>query len=154
MTDYRHIAEEELIKELGIGKCLDTTILWEALVKERIKTLQHVRPTEVPLVAAHVTPRVLHTCNCLLDGGHTPECNLVKAALAEHAAAMERLNPTTAKGEDLKVMLKMVEPRSCNRHHDCDKAEKDYLARHPEHLGNYISNFHCHDDECEDCFGS
>jgi hypothetical protein len=41
--------------------------------------------------------------------------------------------------------------RSCNRHSDCDEAEAKVLAANP---GNQISaSFHCHDDECEDCFG-
>ena len=36
----------------------------------------------------------------------------------------------------------------CNRHSDCDLADiKD--GRLP---GEYKPNFHCHDDECEDCF--
>lgn len=40
---------------------------------------------------------------------------------------------------------------SCNRHHDCKRAEADFFAREGRqpNLG-----FHCHDDECEDCFGS
>lgn len=38
--------------------------------------------------------------------------------------------------------------RSCNRHYDCDAAEiKRFGAT------GYYANFHCHDDECEDCFG-
>ena len=41
--------------------------------------------------------------------------------------------------------------QSCNRHHDCKRAEADFYAREGRqpNLG-----FHCHDDECEDCFGS
>ena len=42
--------------------------------------------------------------------------------------------------------------RTCNRHFDCDKADKEWLERHPNE--KYIPmNFHCHDDDCEDCFG-
>jgi hypothetical protein len=37
-------------------------------------------------------------------------------------------------------------PRSCNRHDDCDAWEKAHPNANP-----FIS--HCHDDECEDCFG-
>jgi hypothetical protein len=41
--------------------------------------------------------------------------------------------------------------RSCNRHHDCDAAEAEVLAKNP---GKTISfSFHCHDEDCEDCFG-
>lgn len=40
----------------------------------------------------------------------------------------------------------------CNRHKDCEQAEKDRLARNPGTLCPV--NFHCHDDECEQCFGN
>lgn len=44
--------------------------------------------------------------------------------------------------------------RSCNPHSDCDKAEEEVLARKPGKFRSDISpSFHCHDDECEDCFG-
>jgi hypothetical protein len=47
------------------------------------------------------------------------------------------------------------EKRSCNRHFDCDEAEAKALARNPGMKKIDIGfNFHCHDDECEDCFGS
>lgn len=43
--------------------------------------------------------------------------------------------------------------RSCNRHADCYAAETEWYRAHPER--QYIPvNFHCHDDECEDCFGN
>lgn len=38
---------------------------------------------------------------------------------------------------------------SCNRHNDCKKAEE---ASGQRGRTNFI-NFHCHDDECPDCFG-
>ena len=42
--------------------------------------------------------------------------------------------------------------RSCNRHNDCNEANRKWLETHP--LEKYVPiNFHCHDDECEDCFG-
>jgi hypothetical protein len=45
--------------------------------------------------------------------------------------------------------------RSCNRHSDCQKAEDELLARNPGKTKVDINiNFHCHDEECEDCFGS
>ncbi len=45
-------------------------------------------------------------------------------------------------------------PRSCNRHSDCDEAEDKVLAKHPGMKRWEIGfNFHCHDEECEDCFG-
>jgi len=45
--------------------------------------------------------------------------------------------------------------RSCNRHSDCDAAEAAVLARNPGKTAADISlTFHCHDEDCEDCFGS
>jgi len=45
--------------------------------------------------------------------------------------------------------------RTCNRHFDCDEAEAKVLARNPDMKKIDIGfNFHCHNDECEDCFGS
>lgn len=42
--------------------------------------------------------------------------------------------------------------RECNKHNDCNEADKKWLTDHPDK--KYIPvNFHCHDDECEDCFG-
>ena len=42
--------------------------------------------------------------------------------------------------------------RTCNRHTDCDKAEREWIYKNP---GKHIwVNFHCHDDVCEDCFGA
>ena len=50
--------------------------------------------------------------------------------------------------------------RSCNRHADCDAAEAEFRRLYPKgkHLDwNGVTVYvpdHCHDDECEDCFGS
>ena len=41
--------------------------------------------------------------------------------------------------------------RSCNRHVDCEIAEKVRLEKHPG--TNVPLSFHCHDEDCEDCFG-
>lgn len=44
-------------------------------------------------------------------------------------------------------------PNTCNRHFDCDEANRKWLAAHPGE--KFVPfNIHCHDDECEDCFGS
>lgn len=40
----------------------------------------------------------------------------------------------------------------CNRHDDCEQAEKDRLTRHPGTRPPF--SFHCHNDECEECFGN
>lgn len=55
------------------------------------------------------------------------------------------------------VALTVVVKRTCNRHDDCDAADerartkgpKDYYGR-PQ----FSRADHCHDDCCEDCFGS
>lgn len=41
--------------------------------------------------------------------------------------------------------------RSCNRHDDCDKFDKEYKEKYKVDFVPY--NQHCHDEECEDCFG-
>jgi hypothetical protein len=44
--------------------------------------------------------------------------------------------------------------KSCNRHEDCEQAEAEVLARRPDLKKSDISlSFHCHDEDCEDCFG-
>lgn len=40
----------------------------------------------------------------------------------------------------------------CNRHLNCHEAEFSYRAQ-SEGRRPIPSNFHCHDDDCEDCFG-
>lgn len=42
--------------------------------------------------------------------------------------------------------------RTCNRHTDCDAAVLKWKAEHPQSPYTPV-DFHCHDDECEDCFG-
>ena len=39
-------------------------------------------------------------------------------------------------------------PRECNRHFDCDAADAKAKA------AGHFSASHCHDDCCDDCFGS
>lgn len=42
--------------------------------------------------------------------------------------------------------------RSCNRHDNCDEAERKRLERFP---GTSVPpTFHCYDEECEECFGN
>lgn len=44
---------------------------------------------------------------------------------------------------------------SCNRHSNCEAAIEKWLAEHPGMKRWDIPfSFHCHDDECEDCFGN
>lgn len=45
-------------------------------------------------------------------------------------------------------------PRSCNCHSDCNAAELDVMRRNPGTTRIDISfSFHCHDEDCEECFG-
>jgi hypothetical protein len=39
---------------------------------------------------------------------------------------------------------------ACNRHGDCKAAEAALFAKEGRHPG---VNFHCHTEDCEDCFG-
>lgn len=39
--------------------------------------------------------------------------------------------------------------RTCNRHKDCDEADRAVAAK-----GRTLWADHCHDEDCEDCFGS
>ena len=49
--------------------------------------------------------------------------------------------------------LELKNFRSCNRHFNCDEADKKYKEKYPnEKVIPY--NIHCYDDECEDCFGN
>lgn len=41
--------------------------------------------------------------------------------------------------------------RACNRHSDCDHFDAEYKARRNVEFVPY--NQHCHDEDCEDCFG-
>jgi len=43
--------------------------------------------------------------------------------------------------------------QSCNRHEDCDEAEKRYRELNKPAYDLLPANFHCHNDECPDCFG-
>jgi hypothetical protein len=59
----------------------------------------------------------------------------------------------------LEPMPPLPEPkRTCNRHDDCDAADAEYRAwkaakgeRVPKPR-EYVPNFHCHSDDCEECF--
>jgi hypothetical protein len=42
--------------------------------------------------------------------------------------------------------------KGCNRHRDCKEAEKAYKEKHGVEFTP--ANFHCRNDDCEDCFGS
>lgn len=42
----------------------------------------------------------------------------------------------------------LTKPRSCNLHADCAAAERQALED-----GQSLTNFHCHVDDCEECYG-
>lgn len=44
--------------------------------------------------------------------------------------------------------------KTCNRHSDCRQAELEWAARNPEKVKQGLGyGFHCHSEDCEDCFG-
>lgn len=49
--------------------------------------------------------------------------------------------------EKSEAQLKAYGDNTCNRHADCQAAEMKAFGK----LG-YVANFHCHDEDCEDCF--
>lgn len=67
----------------------------------------------------------------------------------EHITAVKKEQETRSKPEPEPI----PKVKSCNRHFDCKEAEEVYYGKHPKEPRGYIPNFHCHDDECEDCFG-
>jgi hypothetical protein len=81
----------------------------------------------------------LHGCRNELEAiDHLVRCALLNDATKESiqqavTKALTHLDP---------------EPRKCNCHEDCDAA--DAKAKAMGHLGAD----HCHDDCCEDCFGT
>lgn len=52
--------------------------------------------------------------------------------------------------EAVKAAKDAAEENTCNRHDDCQAANKAYRAKHGRDPG---FGFHCHDEDCEDCFG-
>lgn len=48
------------------------------------------------------------------------------------------------------IVDRRARPMSCNRHADCFDAEAKDYAKYKKQIG---ANFHCWDDDCEDCFG-
>lgn len=42
------------------------------------------------------------------------------------------------------------EHNNCNRHDDCEAATAAYRNKHGRDPG---VGFHCHDEDCEECFG-
>jgi hypothetical protein len=79
--------------------------------------------------------------------GFKDECeaidHLVRAALLKDIAK-EKIQDVVAKA----LTHMDPTPRECNRHKDCDAA--DAKAKEKGRLGAE----HCHDECCDDCFGS
>lgn len=70
------------------------------------------------------------------DGSHGSEAHL--AALRQVAA----------RAIEIVAKIENPPPRTCNRHNDCDAADAKARA-----AGKHFAS-HCHDECCEDCFGS
>jgi hypothetical protein len=58
---------------------------------------------------------------------------------------LKKPEPPKEQGQNFKYST------SCNRHNDCKAATEKFERDNGRKPG---FNFHCHDDECEDCFGS
>lgn len=115
---------------------------------------------EVP--EANILPRDKEWVEALnaefkIGGAIRPEDNQwvkEKTTYPEQWARILRLatNSGGAKLHDYKppptVKLAATYTRNCNRHVDCDAAEYSLRAKGRE----VRSNFHCHSDDCEDCF--
>lgn len=87
---------------------------------------------------------VLSACNCVgSKAGHDKGCP---------KAAQSREELIAAAKADLLANLP-TKKRSCNRHNDCDAAEQEVMTRKGITRDKINYTFHCHDDECEDCFG-
>lgn len=55
-------------------------------------------------------------------------------------------------GQEPQPPASPVAKNSCNRHADCAKANEEWLKRNPGKTFVPFS-FHCHSEDCEDCFG-
>ena len=60
--------------------------------------------------------------------------------------------PSSLPSEDAEREAGPPKVRSCNRHQNCDEANQEWLVAHPAEKFVPFS-FHCHDEDCEDCFG-
>lgn len=43
---------------------------------------------------------------------------------------------------------------TCNRHDDCEAETLRWMARNKAKRWELPADFHCHSDDCEECFGS
>lgn len=78
-------------------------------------------------------------------------CEVARAASSTHVMA-DRLRAAFVVNEVPTPQAAPIVPakRTCNRHDDCDEADKKAVAR-----GSKIGGAeHCHDDCCEECFGN
>lgn len=99
-----------------------------------------------------------------------PECHPCSTTLLEKARDIARsaINETEARrgAADRKAAEEAkgeapTKVRSCNRHGDCDAADARAKANHEANLSKprqertitFPYSEHCHDDDCEDCFG-
>lgn len=85
--------------------------------------------------------------------------NLGNVPTAMHGYRRKGVDITVPEADDAPVAVDLLDGRiiaavkvpvghSCNRHNDCDAADKKARDR-----GAHYGTDHCHDDECEDCFG-
>ena len=73
---------------------------------------------------------------------HTPKASTL--SMIEEMRRLREAELSTA-GTDAPPTIELI--RSCNRHDDCDRADRECRAR------GLICAEHCHDETWEDCFG-
>jgi hypothetical protein len=84
--------------------------------------------------------------------GHKPD-EIVAALVAKQAKNEARVWPDWRKSDPDKA-IEHTKIRSCNRHDDCEAANAKWLSSHPgRNRWEIPVNMHCHDEDCEDCFG-
>jgi hypothetical protein len=69
----------------------------------------------------------------------------------EAQATIKRLNESKVVMLPPREREPLTFPKSCNRHGDCDEADAIFEKRNGRKPGY---GFHCHNDECDECFGS
>jgi hypothetical protein len=96
-----------------------------------------------------VSPPKITIADGIIETTYSPDVEKQAAQIrSEMTKAVEMV--TRYKPE----LVPLVSTNSCNRHVDCEMAVKVWLEKHPGQVSTDIPfSFHCHDDECEDCFG-
>lgn len=67
---------------------------------------------------------------------------------------MDSWRPFEPSREAVDAARREAEANTCNRHNDCEAATKAYIERRKlKHAWEMPVDFHCHNENCEECFG-